>query len=91
MLEVRFNGYKCNTGCGDNGKYSCEEKFEEMDKSIEFIKHIINLIKKYKNYSEYSEKDSSFLEKYNIDFVVELIGLFEVETLERELHVHSFL
>jgi len=93
MLEVRFTGYKYNLGhlYLDHIKCLRKEKFEDMNTSIEFSRHIINLIKKRQNNYGYSKEDYSFFDKHNIDVVTEFIGLFEVEIFERELHIRSFL
>lgn len=91
MFEVKFKGYRYNTGYGDNGIYSHKKEFETMEKSIEFVRYLIKLMAKEKNKTLYSKKDINFLEECGIDFVIEFVGLFQIEIIEREIHIRDFL
>lgn len=93
MIEVRFKGYRYNTGCGDNGIYDCKIKLEDGDISgaSKFVKYIHELIDNHHNMIDYSEEDYDFLDGHDINFITEYIGTFEVYTMERRLYIERFI
>lgn len=72
--EVKFKGYRYNTGRGDNGIYECVEH----PKDIEGVKIFVNALKKMTG-EDISDEDKDFLHDfYGIDYVTEIVEISKI-------------